>query len=449
MGDHPQPVVGRLTTGILRYNPRVMRRLRSPVILALAVGTIAAADPTFVISDVTLIDGTGALPQSHVDVIVRAGRIADVLPSDPSRAGSADLTLNGAGRYAIPGLFDAHVHLSPSRWEQRTEQLRRLLHGGVTSVYDVAGDVRQTSDFARAVIAGDIEGPTIDYCTLMAGPAFFSDPRVVGSSRGYTSGDAPWNRAITPETDLAQAVAEAKGSGASAIKLYAALDATAVQRIAAEAHRQGMRLVAHSTVFPAKPSDLVAAGVNVLAHAAYLVWEGSPPNPDFTKRAVGDFEHVKPDAPEIERLLLSMRDRDVALNPTLWIFTDGPASHDEQSAARKAWMNAVTQRASELGVKIVAGTDSLFDPPDPLPTIHREIEVLVSGARLTPMQAIVAATGNAASAIGVQDRRGTIDRGKEADILLLDADPLEDIRNTRKLRSVIQHGRIVFSAEQP
>lgn len=422
-----------------------MKLLLAAAAAAIALAA-APADRTLLISDVTLIDGTGAAPRAHVDITVRDGRIAGVAPAEPGRAASAAVTLNGAGRYAVPGLFDAHVHLSPSRWEQRVADLRRLVDGGITSVYDVAGDVRETSDFARAVIAGDIDGPTIDYCALMAGPAFFSDPRVIASSLGFAPGEAPWNRAIGADTDIAQAVAEAKGTGATGIKLYAALDAATVQRIAAEAHRQGLRLIAHSTVFPAKPSDLVAAGVNILAHAAYLVWEGSPPSPDFTKRAVGDFEHVRPDSPAIEKLLASMRDRGVALNPTLWIFTDGPASHDAEAAARTAWENAVTHRAAELGVRIVAGTDSLFAPHDTLPALHRELEVLVSGARLTPMQALVSATGGAARAVGVDRDRGTIEAGKEADVLLLDANPLDDIRNTRKIRAVVKHGRIVHEA---
>jgi hypothetical protein len=87
--------------------------------------------------------------------------------------------------------------------------------------------------------------------------------------------------------------------------------------------------VAHGTVFPAKPSDLVAAGVNMLAHAAYLVWEGSPPSSEFQKRARGDFAGVPPASPAIEKLLQAMRDKDVALNPTLWIFAEGQAKATE------------------------------------------------------------------------------------------------------------------------
>jgi imidazolonepropionase-like amidohydrolase len=316
----------------------------------------------------------------------------------------------------------------------------------VTAIYDLAGDVRNTSDLSRAALVGEIESPTIYYTALMAGPEFFTDPRVLASSAGYKPGDAPWNQQITANTDMVRAVAAARGAGATALKLYAALDAPTVLRISEEAKRQGLRLVAHGTVFPAKPSDLVAAGVSMLAHAAYLVWEGSPPSTEFQKRARGDFAGVPPTSPAIEKLLQSMHDKDVALNPTLWIFAEGSAK-DDLAGVRTPWMNAVTHRAQELGVTIAAGTDSMMGAAgDPLPTLHKELEVLVNGAGLTPMQALVAATRGAAHAIGVDADRGTLEVGKVADIVLLDANPLSDIRNTRRIRYVIKDGRIVYQA---
>jgi imidazolonepropionase-like amidohydrolase len=270
----------------------------------------------------------------------------------------------------------------------------------------------------------------------------------VAASRGFRSGEAPWNRQITPETDLVRAVAEAKGAGATFLKLYAALDSVMVTRAIVEAHRQGLRVMAHATTFPGKPSDLVAAGVNILTHAAYLVWEGSPRSTEFPKRARGDFGAVAPDGPVMDGLLRAMHDRDVALNPTLWIFASGPG-RDSLAGTRTPWMNRVTQRAQQLGVTIVAGTDAFVDAErDPLPLLHRELEALVA-AGLTPMEALVAATRGAAHAIGVGDLRGTLRAGTLADIVLLAADPSADIRGTRQIRYVVKDGRIVFTATSP
>jgi imidazolonepropionase-like amidohydrolase len=418
-------------------------------VVVVAIGSILiqaqqpAGDWSLLVRGVTLIDGNGGAPRRGVDVLSRNGRVSSIGAAGAT-ADAADITIDGRGLFLLPGLTDAHVHLSGMPWAARSDQLRRVLHGGVTAVYDVASDLRSTSDLARAALVGEIESPTIYYAALFAGPAFFTDPRVVATSRGYRPGDAPWNRVIEPGTDLVRAVAEARGAGATSIKLYAALDAAAVKRIGEEARRQNVRLIAHATVFPAKPSDLIAAGVKMLAHTAYLVWEGSPPTADFTKRARGDFAGVPPDSPIVTRLLQSMKDNDVTLNPTLWIFAEGPA-RDDMTAARTAWMNAVTRRAQEMGVALAAGVDSLMTDRDPLPMIHKELEVMVSGAGLTPLQAITAATRGAAHAIGVDDVRGTIAPGQTADWLIVDADPSADIRNTRRIRYVVKDGRIVHA----
>ena len=420
-----------------------MLRAVVAILLAASIAVLAQpppAAPSLLIRNVMLIDGNGGPPQPGVNVLMKEGRVTSI----GRDAVDGDITIDGRGTFAMPGLTDAHVHLSGMPWAERAEQLKRVLRGGVTAVYDVASDLRNTSDLSRAALTGEIESPAIYYAALFAGPEFFTDPRVVSTSRGYRPGDAPWNREIRPETDLMRAVAEARGAGATSIKLYAALDAPTVRRIGEEAARQHVRLIAHATVFPAKPSDLVAAGVKMLAHTAYLVWEGSPPSPDFPKRARGDFAGVPADSPAITALLQSMKDRDVTLNPTLWIFAEGTPK-DDMSAARIAWMNAVTRRAQDMGVVIAAGVDSLMTAGDPLPLIHRELEAEVNGAKLTPLQAITSATRGAAHAIGVDDVRGTVAVGKVADLLIVDGDPSVDIRNTRRIRFVIKDGRIVHT----
>jgi imidazolonepropionase-like amidohydrolase len=396
-------------------------------------------ESSLLVRNVSVIDGTGAAPRPGLDVMVWNGRISQM---GVSLGEPADITVDGRGLFLMPGLTDAHVHLSGMPWAERAEQLRRVLRGGVTTVYDVASDLRNTSDLSRAALVNEIESPAIYYAALFAGPPFFTDPRVVATSRGYEPGEAPWNRVIDADTDLVRAVAEARGAGATSIKLYAALDAPTVRRIADEAKRQNVRLIAHSTVFPAKPSDLVAAGVKMLAHTAYLAWEGSPPTPDFPERARGDFAGVPADGPVIGKLLQSMKENDVSLNPTLWIFAEGTPK-DDLSASRITWQNVVTKRAQDLGVVLAAGVDSLMTSGDPLPMIHKELEVMVTGAGLTPLQAITAATRGAAHAIGVDDSRGTVALGKAADFLIVSADPSADIRNTRKIRYVMKDGRVV------
>jgi len=328
------------------------------------------------IRNVTLIDGNGGAPMPNVDVFLRDGKVAAL--ARPTGVTPA-ITIDGTGLFLLPGLTDAHVHLSGDPWAESTAKLKQALQGGVTAVFDVAGDTRTTSDLARAQLSGEIESPTIYYSALFGGPEFMVDPRIVAASVGYRPGEAPWMRAIDANTDLVRAVAEARGTGANAIKLYAALDGPTVKRIGDEAKRQKIRLIAHASAFPAKPSELIAAGVKYLAHSAYLVWEGMPPSTDFTQRAHGDFAAVPADGPVMTRVLQAMKDHDVALNTTLWILADGPLKADP-SGLRTAWMYLVTRRAQALGVTIAAGVDSMTTTADPLPLIHKEMEVLVTGA---------------------------------------------------------------------
>jgi imidazolonepropionase-like amidohydrolase len=424
------------------------RRLFAALSLSLAAAPASAqrrsrppARPAVVlISNVTVIDGTGAAPRPDMSILIDHGRISRLIPATDAPP-AADTVVNGTGLFAMPGLIDAHVHLGTRPWADEIAQLRRALRGGVTAVFDLASDTRATGDLSRAVLAGEVSGPSVYYTALMAGPAFFADPRVLAAGLGYPAGTAPWMQSVTSETDLVRAVARAKGTGATAIKLYAALDGQLAARIAAEARRQGLRTVAHATVFPGKPGELVDAGVDMLAHTPYLIWEASATSDSFQLRGRGDFVHVPPTSPIIERLLEHMRDRGTLLNPTLWVFAEAQPP-DSVTALRSPWMYAVTKRAWEMGIPIVAGTDGLFSR-DSLPTIHRELELLVTKAGLTPLAAITSATRNGARAIGIEQTYGTIEVGKRADLLLLGGNPAEDIRHTRRLRVVIKNGAVV------
>lgn len=401
----------------------------------------ARVAPPVLIRDVTVIDGTGAAARARQDIVVRDGKIAAIAPTGTVPGAAPDSVIDGRGKFAIPGLIDAHVHVSAGDWASKAAMLKGALNGGVTTVFDVAGDARASGDLQRAVIVGEIPGPRIHYVAFFAGPPFFTDPRTIQSSQGYVPGTAPWMQAITDSTDLARAVATARGSGAIGLKLYAALDSALVTRATAEAHRQGLKVLAHATTFPGLPSDLAAAGVDILAHAPYLVWQGSPRTTDFPARARGDFLGVPPTGPVMERLLRQMRDRGTALNPSFFVF-EGPRP-DSVAIARKPWMYAVTKRAHELGVRLVAGTDGLFNArTDSMPGIHRELELMVA-AGISPLEVIRSATQNGAWAVGQSGTLGTLESGKVADLVLLEADPLADIRNTRSVRMVMQGGRVM------
>ena len=387
------------------------------------------------LAHVTVIDGTGAPPRPGRTLVLRNGLVAAELPADSAEPPADARVLDLSGRWVIPGLIDTHVHLAtdPSAGDRRDlvlQRLRNALHGGVTTVRDMAGDGRVLAELSRAALVGDIESPAIYYAALFAGPDFFSDERVLAVSRGVRPGEAPWARAVTARTDWRQAVAEARGTGATAIKVYADVSAPVLRPLVREAHRQRMLVWAHATLFPARPSEVVGAGVDAISHASLLAWEGADRLPGF-----GERRRVQPpsvDDPRIRRLIGEMKRRGTVLDATLFVMGDAPPEI-------RRWCAEVTRAAWAAGVKVSAGTDSIgVDAPGTLPNVHEELRLLVD-AGIPPLDAIAAATANGARAIGIEASRGTIAPGKAADLVVLSADPVADIRHTRDIEMVFRN----------
>jgi imidazolonepropionase-like amidohydrolase len=431
-----------------------MKRILPLLLCLFAWPALAVAPKPLLLTHVGLIDGSGSTVQRDMTIAIDGQQITAVYPGGslpaPKNAEVRDLS----GKYVIPGLIDAHVHITDAEPDIAHYQtfLHALLLGGVTGIRDMAGDDRLLQFLADQANSDAFASPDIFYVALMAGPTFFKeDFRAQDASKGEPLGFAPWMQAITARTDVRLAVAEAKGTGATGIKLYANLPAALVEAITAEAHRQGLRVWTHATIFPAKPSDAVDAGVDTISHSAYLVWEAAPSVPDdYRMRAMGDFEHIKPAAPRILALFDAMKKRGTILDATLLVFKNEAEHHPQRvGGGIMPWSYAVTKLAHQRGVLVDAGTDDAGfaygnDGPelDQPPSVHEEMALLVEHAGFTPLQAIEAATEVGAGALGQSAKRGTVTPGKLADLVVLDADPSQDIHNTTKIDFVVKHGRI-------
>lgn len=404
----------------------------------------AGAEPAVVYKNATLIDGTGAAPKPGMSILVRGERIERVWKEGEVAFKLAPDTevVDMSGRFVLPGLTDSHEHLAtPPNRRFAEAQMKRDLYSGITSIRDMADDMRNVADLSRASRIGEIPGPDIYYVALMAGPSFFEDKRVQAASLGAKGGEVSWMQAIRPETDIALAVAQARGIGASAIKIYANLPGEEVARITREAHRQGIPVWAHAAVFPATPGQVLDAGADAVSHVCMLAYEASDqiPGQYHNRAAVQEDRFGKDVNPKIAPLLAKMKANDVVLDATVRIYEQmkgSPRSYCSLDLAAR-----LTNQALKAGVTISAGTDGFSAPDAAFPALYEELELLVDKAGFTPMQALVAATRNGALAVRKDPDFGTIDAGKLANLVFTEKDPSKDIRALRTLTLTVKRGK--------
>jgi imidazolonepropionase-like amidohydrolase/Tol biopolymer transport system component len=389
--------------------------------------TPSLAEPTL-IRNLRIVDGTGAPMTAPRDILIEKGRIARIAPAGRLPAGGARV-LDAAGRVAIPGLLDLHSHT------YGTNLLPGFLYFGVTTVRDQGSSMAPLVAYADAMAAGVLQGPRVGY----GGFQFYSD----------WSFDEEQGRGIEPEADpdhIGRAVALAQAFGAQHIKTRTFRRWDINARMITEAHRRGMRATGHC----AHPLPLVAAGMDAKEHAGLCESRGSTYMYDdliqlFRAADIGV-------VPTISYLDFAVRlnerpallDADAELAPFVparehfaWMLNLRPANRQQwaQDAQRSREAAAKLLRA---GVPIGTGTDIWQIPIG----VHMELEQLVA-AGFTPAQAIHAGTGSAARILGADSDLGTIEVGKRADLVLLDADPLADIRNIRRIWQVLHDGRLV------
>lgn len=386
--------------------------------------------------DAAVLSPSGDQFRPHSTIIVHDGKIVAVGPSATVAVpgGAQKVQLNG--RFIIPGLINSHVHLATLAVPgEARAYLRRELYSGITMVRDMAGDARLLGELKREASRDEIVAPDIYYAALFAGPSFFDDPRTHDASAGIPPGQAPWMQSITTQTDLSLAVARAKGTGATAIKIYADLPAPLVRAVTSEAHRQNMLVWSHAAVFPARPSEVVDAGVDVMSHADFIAFESLSPVPQTFQIAKQADLRTWNMTPGILTVLSKMKDSHVILDATVDVGYREPVPQWPASVATQ-----VTHAAYQRGVAISTGTDDDADWNDPNSALLSEIERLVNNVGMTTNDALRAATVVGARTVGEQDTAGILAEGRVANFVVLEADPLQDIRNLHRVALVVKNG---------
>lgn len=425
-----------------------LRKITSIVLLFVLTSAIVNAQFSFgsyALQNVNIIDvNTNDILYDYT-IVINNDKISDILPSKNYIANDTVQSIILTGKFVVPGLIDAHVHFATDPTKERRDNaekiLKEMLLTGVTSVRDMAGDARALSSLSRNALVGDIVAPNIYYSSLMAGSKFFSDPRTIATAQGGISGKMPYMKAIDDNSNMVLEVAQAKGTGASGIKMYANLSNNEVVKIVEEAKRQNFPVWSHAALQMAKPSEIIASGVISISHANMLVYENDDSEnlikswishkPREKEKEFWDIEFEKLDFSELYKLMIN---HNVVLDATTSILV--MYKNQPKMVWRYEMGKRIIQQAHKTGVLIDAGSDS-----DQSTFVQHEMKLLVNECGFSPLEAIIAATKYSAMATGILKSEGTIEVGKKANLLFLNSNPVEKINNIDDLFMVIKNGK--------
>ncbi len=460
---------------------RSNRLLISLLAVLLVVPGFTSAEPSslLAITHVTVIDGTGRTPQPNQTVLIESGRITAVGAATVKVPKSAR-TIDGTGKFLLPGFWDMHVHLAgvtaDSAWGKEV-LLPLLLANGITGVRDMGGDLEALLSWQRDAESGALLAPHI----VCSGP--FLAARGRKTAEQYPVRTAEAARA---------AVDVLKKRGANFIKIISMPSRDAFFAVADEAKKQGIPFVGHLP-FEISAAEASNAGMRSIEHLLYsgfalsfssneaelrprLVqaeksgdstsWEQIAHEADATyspEKAAALFQTLKKNGTWVTPTLASL---EITSHPDQWktddpLLTLLPASltkqwiyslEDVRMKERAAWLARqaandwkLTGELHHAGVSLLVGSDSLDPFVIPGDSFHRELAELVR-AGFTPMEALQAATQGAAKFLGREKELGTVEAGQAADLVLLSANPAENIANTRKVWAVLRNGNYLDRA---
>ncbi|MCR9171815.1 MAG: amidohydrolase family protein [bacterium] len=422
---------------------------------------------------VNIIDGTGSEPKMNSVIIIKDGKITKIGEMGKMKIPETAKVVNAKGKWVIPGLIDMHAHVTvlpvdsnfvvEEQYDKQAslEALKTLLAFGITTVRNPAAPTENAIELRNLIHAGEEVGPTI-----------FTTGYALNRTKAFFG---PFSAAAT-EKEIREEIKKQDDAGVDFIKVYASLKPKQIEIAVDEAHKRGLKVIGHlQNTSWTTASNL---GIDFVTHASPWSIEYLPEHlqrdyrPTFLGRLFW-LENVDYDGDQIQSMLQSMYENGVSVDPTLIAFHtkfwgDDPMytqsqflplapemvtsiwkkttftsdwTEDDYDRAKKQWKKLLelTKRMYDKGILITAGTD--FPNPWVVPGIsmHQELKLL-SDAGISNLEVLKIATLNGATALGIEKATGSIEVGKEADLIFLGANPIFNIQNTRKIEFILNNG---------
>ena len=374
-------------------------------------------------------------------VVIKDGVITEIGPAAKVKVPAGALRVHASGKYLMPGLIDTHVHLTVPR-EMVLALFQLFIANGVTTVVNLRGTPEHL-ELRASVEKGEVFGPTL-----------------------YTAGSYVNQPFVNTPDEVERAVIEQKRAGYDFVKMHGDLSREAYARLFAVARREGIRVIGHA------PRNLGLEAMfeerqYAVVHAEEYIYDRNnssrdfaalePRIPELAQATAKAGIWVMPNLTAFKNIGLQSNDLQAILDRPEMRFMPpeirqgwGPATnpytrrfnkeHYPGIMARYALLEKLVRGFRAAGVRLLTGTDALNTAVVPGFSMHDELNDLVA-AGLTPYEALRAATANAAEFLGAADRVGTVAVGKRADLILVEADPLQDVKNANRRAGLMVRGQ--------
>nr|MBZ1359278.1 amidohydrolase family protein [Dyadobacter fermentans] len=391
---------------------------------------ITSQKATIAITGATIIDGTGGTPIQNGCVVVTDGVISAVGGKADIKIPANAQVMNADGLTLLPGFIDSHFHLDGVHGLPA-----QFLQNGITSLRDPGAWIEAYDEERKSGIPVPrlfLAGPHID----MFPPAYPRDAYVV--------------------RDADEAVREVNhliDQGASVIKVYFRLPPAIIAAVCKAAHARGIPVTGHLETTEAK--EAIDAGLDGIEHITSFGLTLVPQREgekyrqmvlaDNNARKQGRYEvwkNIDPDSPVTDSLGVFLKNKGTFVSPTLGAFEYQAAAGQPLDTARLEGfgkMKKITGKLHHAGAKVVVGSHSMIPYAETGWAFQREMELLVESG-LRPAEVITAATLQNARFFRIDDRLGSIETGKQADLILIKGDPLKNISATRNVNRVMLNG---------